>query len=160
MLSDLSPDLIPIVAFFVGAAILVAIALFHGLTLHGIVRWSRTMERQLRERRSHPFRASVLFACAVFLVLGLHVVEIVMWGVCLTELELVSTIRDGLYFSGNTYTTLGYGGDPLPEGWRPITVIIAISGLFNFAWTAGALAGVATSHYDLHDYLASERRDE
>ena len=160
MFADLSPDLIPLVAFFVGAAILVAIALFHGVTLHAVVRWCQTRERQLRERRSQPFRASALFATAVFVVLGVHVVEIVMWGACIAELGLVSTLREGLYFSGNTYTTLGYGGDPLPEGWRPVTVVMAISGLFNFAWTAGSLAAVATSHYELHDYLVSQRRDK
>ncbi len=43
-----------------------------------------------------------------------------------------------------TYTTLGYGEGTLPKAWRLLAPMIAISGLFAFGWTTGALFNFVT----------------
>jgi hypothetical protein len=44
-----------------------------------------------------------------------------------------------VYFSGSTYTTLGFGSDILPDSLNSITVVIALSGMFAIAWTTSVL---------------------
>ena len=51
-----------------------------------------------------------------------------------------------MYFSANTYTTIGYGQMILPDNWRELAPIMAISGLFTFAWTTGEMFNVITFH--------------
>lgn len=43
-----------------------------------------------------------------------------------------------------SYTTLGEGSVTLPERWRLIGPIIAMSGLFTFGWTGSVLVNVMT----------------
>ena len=38
-------------------------------------------------------------------------------------------------FSGSSYTTLGFAPNVFPPGWELVTVIIAVSGMFAFAWS-------------------------
>ena len=55
------------------------------------------------------------------------------------QLGLVDTLRQALTFCGSTYTTVGYNSDLMPEGWKVMTMIIALSGMFSFAWTTGVM---------------------
>ena len=55
----------------------------------------------------------VRFGRSVLLMLVLHIVDMTIWATVLTRLGLVSDARASLYFTANSYTTLGYGGMPL-----------------------------------------------
>ena len=68
-----------------------------------------------------------------------HVVEIGIWSCALYAAGLVDNLRRAIVFTGNTYTTVGYGEDILPLGWKLLTTIIALSGMFAFAWTTSVL---------------------
>ena len=53
--------------------------------------------------------------------------------------NLVPDWRSAGFFAGNTYTTVGYGNFILPNGWRMLAPIIAMSGLFTFGWSGSVL---------------------
>jgi hypothetical protein len=46
------------------------------------------------------------------------------------------------------------------EEWRAICPVIAISGLFTFAWTASTLVEVVNSNHKLHDQIELESEKE
>jgi hypothetical protein len=75
----------------------------------------------------------------------------------LTQLGLISRAYDAIYFCANAYTTLGYGLVDLGQQWRNISPIIAISGLFTFAWSTSALVDVVVAHSRLIEQLEHER---
>lgn len=79
-----------------------------------------------------------LYLSIALLVLS-HLVEISIWGVALVLIGLVPNYYEAAFFSGSTYTTLGYGKELLPGSWDAITVIIALSGMFSIAWTTSSL---------------------
>jgi hypothetical protein len=58
-----------------------------------------------------------------------------------------------MYFSADTYTTLGYGDVLLPHAWRELCLIMAISGLFTFAWTTGQMFNLVGIHHDIADEM-------
>ena len=68
-----------------------------------------------------------------------HLGEIALWAFIVHQLGLVDTLRQALTFCGSTYTTVGYNGDLMPDGWEVMTMIIALSGMFSFAWTTGIM---------------------
>ena len=62
-----------------------------------------------------------------------------LWAILVFQLDLVDTLRQAITFCGSTYTTVGYNSDLMPEGWKVMTMIIALSGMFSFAWTTGIM---------------------
>src|ERR1700729_627012 len=150
------PDPPLLEVFAVGAAVLVGVTLVHGSVLARIVRDYHRGAKRLLEHANRPLWASMHFGRSVLLMLVLHIVDMSIWATVLTRLGLVPDIRTSLYFTANSYTTLGYGGTPLGSGWRELGPMMAISGLFTFAWTTGTMFNVVGYQRELTDQLAEE----
>jgi hypothetical protein len=142
--------------FAIGAAVLVAVTLVHGSVLGRIVRDYHRGATRLLKHASHPFWASLRFGRSVLLMLVLHIVDMSIWATVLTRLDLIPDARTSLYFTANSYTTLGYGGMPLGFGWRELGPMMAISGLFTFAWTTGVMFNVVGYQRQLSEQLHEE----
>jgi hypothetical protein len=150
----------PLAAIGIGAIILVMLVLFHGFGLHRILVNFKRVELRLRVGRPHLGRAGFLFGEAVFLMLSLHIVEIFAWAYALIWLGLILRPADAIYFCANAYTTLGYGTVDLGPHWRNISPIIAISGLFTFAWTTSSLVSIVSNYLKLVEQLELERAEQ
>lgn len=127
MLEPVRSGKIPLEVLGAGSLMLVIITLVHGAGLDRIVDYYRKRSHILRGRRRPPHLASFIFAWAILLMLFLHILELTIWGVVLNLSGLIPNLRDSIYFSANTYTTIGYGKMILPESWRELSPIMAIS---------------------------------
>ena len=112
--------------------------------------------RILREKRRHPRLATLIFGGTVLLMLFLHMTEVCLWGLVLRKAGLVDNLRNAIYFSANTYTTLGMGSMLLPHSWRELSPIIAMSGLFTFAWTTSEMFNIVGDQHDLVAELSAK----
>ena len=128
--------------------------------LHRILVQRARWEQRLRSGRPKLVAASFIFGWSVFLMLTLHLVEIVIWAFALKGAGLIVHADDAIYFCANCYTTLGMGKLDVGEHWRLMNSMIGISGLFTFAWTTSALVDVVASHRRLLDRLEEERIQE
>ena len=131
-------EVLPAPDLLLGGAMLIIIMFIHAtsirFTTNRLIRRSKTiMARPTR------WRADLLMSGTVFVLLSVHLLEIFIWSAALVYSGLVADWRVAGFFAGNTYTTVGYGGDILPTGWRMVAPIIAISGLFTFGWTGSVL---------------------
>ncbi len=160
LLAKIPDEYKPLAALGIGAFVLVFLALFHGVGLHWIQVWQRRGERRLRLGHPRVVVASFLFGWSVFLMLLLHVVEILIWAFGLNRMGLIEHAYDAIYFCANCYTTLGMGKVDILEKWRILTPIIGISGLFTFAWTTSALVDVVASNRRLLEHLEAELERE
>jgi hypothetical protein len=147
----------PLAALGIGAVILVIMVLFHGISLHKILVHFKRRELRLQAGRPHLWGAAFLFGLAIFWMLSLHLVEIVAWAYALLYLGLIVRPADALYFCANAYTTMGYGTVDLNILWRNITPVIAISGLFTFAWTTSSLVNMVANYMKIVEQLELER---
>lgn len=150
----------PIAAIGIGAIILVLLVLFHGFGLHRILVSFKRADVRLRLGRPHLSLSGFLFGWAVFLILCMHIAEIMLWAYALMWLGLIIKATDAIYFCANAYTTLGYGTVDLDAGWRNISPIIAISGLFTFAWTTSVLVSIVRDYLKLIEQLEVERAEQ
>jgi hypothetical protein len=133
-----------------GGTLLVGIALVHGaamrmITTH-VIRRSKTLTL-----KPSQWRADLLLASIILAMLVTHLVETGIWTTALVRSHLVTDWREAGYFAANTYTTLGYGDSILPEHWRMLAPIMAISGLFTFGWTGSVLVDVVGRVNQLKD---------
>lgn len=147
----------PAAALGIGAVILVCMVIFHGISLHQILVHFKRRELRLQAGRPHLWGAALLFGSAIFLMLSLHIVEIIAWAWALMRLGLIVHPANAIYFCANAYTTMGYGAVDLNELWRNITPVIAISGLFTFAWTTSSLVNMVANYLKIVEQLEIER---
>ena len=111
------------------------------LSIHG-----RFMDPLLE--RGKPFHARLVgYVCILILIIG-HLTEIVIWATSLVVVALIPSMTTALYYCGSTYTTLGYGSDPMSDGRNAITVVIALSGMLTVAVTTSILMSQFSSYHE------------
>lgn len=121
-----------------GGAMLVFIILVHAAGVRAVS--SHVAQRcEAILQRPALWRTDLLMGGVVFMLLALHVTEMFLWSAALVYSSLVPDWRSAGFFAGNTYTTVGYGAFILPNGWRMLAPIIAMSGLFAFGWSGSVL---------------------
>jgi Ion channel len=157
LLQQIPDEFKPAAALGIGSVILVLLVIFHGISLHNILVQFKRRELRLQAGRPHLWGAALLFGSAIFMMLTLHIVEIMAWAMALHRLGLIVHPADAIYFCANAYTTMGYGSVDLSNQWRNITAVIAISGLFTFAWTTSSLVTMVSNYMKIVEQLELER---
>jgi voltage-gated potassium channel Kch len=102
----------------------------------GVIGAMRGWRLQTLERFSF-WRATWLFVrLAVWIVL-LHLVEIAAWAAFYWWRGAMPDAPSAIYFSAVTYTTTGYGDLVLPQAWRLVGAIEALTGILMCGWSTG-----------------------
>ena len=86
-------------------------------------------------------RLLMILAMALLTALALWV-EILLWALLYQGLGLFSGLEGSLYFSGITFTTVGYGDMTLPACWRLLSVAEAVNGVLMAGWSTAQLVYV------------------
>lgn len=115
----------------------------------------------LRWLRRHSLEAgrfwgwTWLFICVAAWVILLHLLEITAWGLFYLWIRAIPDVQSALYFSAVTYTTTGYGDIVLPQEWRLVGGIEALTGILMCGWSTGFFFAVVSRMYDAQRRTAS-----
>ena len=74
---------------------------------------------------------------------------ILMWALLLTGLGLLPDLETSFYFSGITFTSVGYGDVSLPSCWRLLSVGLAVDGLLMAGWSTALLVYIVQRSMEL-----------
>ena len=74
----------------------------------------------------------------------LHLIEITVWAVFYAWKGALPDITTALYFSAVTYTRTGYGDVVLPEAWRLVGAVEALTGIIMCGWSAAFFFAVVS----------------
>jgi len=99
-----------------------------------------------------------LFVCVAGWVVLLHLAEITVWGLYYLWKGAISDLQSALYFSAVTYTTTGYGDVVLPEDWRLLGGVEALTGILMCGWSTGFFFAVVSRMYDSRSPTTSGNR--
>jgi hypothetical protein len=85
----------------------------------------------------------------IFIRLGgwmifVHLVEINLWALFYRWQRAMPDLPSAIYFSAVTYTTTGYGDLVLPEQWRLVGAVEALTGILMCGWSTGFFFAVAS----------------
>ena len=78
----------------------------------------------------------LLIRVAGWIVL-LHLIEISLWALVYAWGQAMPDLHAAFYFSAVTYTTTGYGDLTLPEAWRLVGGVEALTGILMCGWSTG-----------------------
>jgi hypothetical protein len=84
-----------------------------------------------------------LIQVAGWLIL-MHIFEMCLWAVYYLIGQAMPDAPSALYFSSVTYTTVGYGDLVLPERWRLVGGIEALTGILMCGWSTGYFFTIVT----------------
>jgi hypothetical protein len=79
----------------------------------------------------------------------LHLVEISLWASLYAWAHVMPDAQSALYFSAVTYTTTGYGDLVLPENWRLLGGVEALTGILMCGLSTGFFFAVLVNMYRL-----------
>jgi len=155
MVDNALTQALPVPDIMFGGTVLVVVIMFHAFWIRLITGSFLKRSRPVPGRRS-LWRADLLFALVVMALLALHLAEVVVWSAALILGDIVADWAKAAYFAANCYTALG---EPfsLPHAWRIVPPIIAMSGIFTFAWTASVLVNFVSRYNDLREAILAQR---
>jgi hypothetical protein len=116
----------------------------HAIGVTSAVRWLR------RSALAPPrfWHWTGLFILLAGWIILLHLVEIIVWGAVYVWQEAMPDLASGLYFSAVTYTTTGYGDLVLPDEWRLVGGVEALTGILMCGWSTGFFFVVVSRMFD------------
>ena len=91
--------------------------------------------------------AHVAFFSSVLILLGSHLLQICIWAAFLYYAGTVDNPHTAALLAGSTYTTVGFANDTLTQQWQLRAVIMAVTGLFAFAWSTSILYALSQQVY-------------
>lgn len=125
------------------SAIVIAATTF----VHGVFVAAAASVYRAASFRAHGFlrffRDSITLVILGLWLMLAHTIEIGMWAWVYIQLDLFPGWEPALYFSGASYTTLGFGDVLLPEPWRLLSGATAANGLLLFGMSAAFLFDAA-----------------
>ena len=131
------------------------IMLIHLLGLAVLTRVLRSHSRAMSEVRLLPL---TLLLVAGIGIIAIHTVEIWIYAGIYLALGTLSHFEEALYFSTETYASIGYGDVLLPHDWRIFGAIEGPVGIIMLGWSTAFLVSLlARLRLLRHDWL---RRDD
>jgi voltage-gated potassium channel Kch len=103
----------------------------------------------------------LLLIVAIAMITGLALLlEVLLWAGLYRGLGLFASLEISLYFSGITFTTVGYGDFTLPSCWKPLAVTEAVNGVLMAGWSTAQLVTVVQRMMTLRLEREDHRRAE
>jgi hypothetical protein len=137
----------PFLEIVLGLSLTISTLIIHGFGMYRVMhRFELNWPEYLNEK--NEFRRQLSFGRLILMMLLTHITEIFLIAAVLLGIHAFSDFRTAFYFTGESYTTLGYGDVLLPKGWRQLALFIAMSGLFSFGWSTGVLVGIVGKTYE------------
>jgi len=118
----------------IAAGLVVITVAMHAAGFSALLR-AMMRSRALERSGFRPVTGMVLgLTCWLMLI---HLAEIGVWGLCYAWQGCLPEADSAFYFSGVTYTTLGYGDLVLPRPWRMLAPLEALTGILMCGLSTG-----------------------
>ena len=123
----------------------------HAAGVTSAIRWVR--RREVPRQQFWPW--AWLFIRVAGWTILLHLITV--WALTYAWSGAIAGLQSAWYFSAVTYTTTGYGDLVLPEDWRLVGSIEALTGILMCAWSSGFFFAVFSRMYGDQTARADQR---
>jgi hypothetical protein len=130
------PEIGTVAVIVVG--MLVATKTLHTLVTSMQVDWNQS-GRLSAWCSTHRGRHLLVIALGALMTAATLLLDIVLWAWAYRHVGAIHGLEESLYFSGITFTTVGYGDVLLMKCWRLLSVGEAINGVLMAGWSTAQL---------------------
>jgi hypothetical protein len=102
--------------------------------------FKRFGRRPAGSSRTGPHLVVVIAIAAI--MLATHFFEVFMWALFYFATGMLANFKEAMFYSVNSYTTLGAASIELPGRWQGLGGFEAIAGMLMFGWSTAVLAVV------------------
>ena len=143
---DQAVDVLNAPALLIGCAALLLCIVVQGSTVALVMGKLKPRLRGLAVQKRSGM-AHLLFFISILTLLMSHLAQIMIWSWFLYWPGIMTNPHQAVLLAGSTYTTVGFTNDSLPERWQLLEVIMAVTGLFAFAWSTSIFYGLSQQIY-------------
>jgi hypothetical protein len=93
------------------------------------------------------WRSTWLFIGIAGWMIVLHLAEVIAWAAVYYWKGAIPDLQSAFYFSAVTYTTTGYGDLVLPQEWRGVGGVDALTGILMCGWSTGFFLAAVSRMY-------------
>jgi len=147
---DTTPDIINWPAMLIGCAALLLCIAMQGSTVALVMGKLKPKLRALAVQNRSGMAHLMFFSCILILLLS-HLAQIMIWSAFLYWPGIMPNPHHAMLLAGSTYTTVGFANDTLAERWQLLAVIMAMTGLFAFAWSTSIMYALSQQIYRSED---------
>jgi ion channel len=130
-----------LIKLLVAGVLVVVTVIIHAVGFSALLRaimWSRALDKS----GFRPVTRLVIgLTCWLILI---HLVEISVWGLFYFWQGCMPDAGSAFYFSGVTYTSLGYGDQLLPKAWRMLAPLETLTGILMCGLSTGLFFAVVS----------------
>jgi hypothetical protein len=94
-----------------------------------------------------PTRIAQMLLRMIWWLVLVHLAEISMWALFYWWRGLVPDVETAFYFSGVTYTTIGYGDVVMAKPWRLLAPLEGLMGILMLSLSTGYFFVITSSIY-------------
>ena len=128
-------------AVLIAAALVASTVVVHTMGFAVILRFLR---KALAVPPTQPRPTAWLLIQLTWFLILIHLAEIIVWGLAYLWGKRLPDVESAFYFSGVTYTTVGYGDVVLAKPWRLIGPIEGVTGILMCGLSAGLFFATLT----------------
>lgn len=132
------------------APFLIATLLVAATVIVHAVGFSLILRSLMKSRFGLPTTAwpiARLLMSVTWLLILIHVAEITLWALVYLWTGCLPDAESAFYFSGVTYTTIGYGDLVLPKPWRMLGPVEGLTGILMCGLSAGLFFALVSRIY-------------
>jgi len=133
-----------LVRFTFALALLAVTVAIHGAGLAFVL---RALDRPDTQRDIRFWPVTWLLVRVAWAFIVLHLAEIAVWGLFYWWQQCLPDAESAFYFSGVTYTTVGYGDLTLPVRWRMLSAVEGLTGILMCGLSTGLFFAIASKYF-------------
>jgi hypothetical protein len=94
---------------------------------------------------------TTLLVVIVAIMLTTHYFEIIIWAEFYYLTDMIQNFKTAMYFSVESYTTLGASNITLPGRWQGLEGFEALTAMLMFGWSTAILVAVVNKVHSIDD---------
>jgi hypothetical protein len=104
-----------------------------------------------RDHGAHAGPHVFLLIAIVAIMLLTHFLEVIVWAFFYYATQMMHNFQTAMFFSINSYTTLGASNLTLPGRWQGLDGFEAMTAMLMFGWSTAVLAAVVQKSHSIDD---------